>query len=58
VEVLKYVFIIVKNKIAKNVKVKVYANIIVLEQNVMNVKVYANIIVLDQDVMNVKQMNI
>jgi hypothetical protein len=46
--VVKCVFINFKNKIAKNAKVKVYANIIVEELCVMNVVIdlnFANIIV-------------
>jgi hypothetical protein len=51
VKVVKYVFINFKNKIARNVKVRVYANIIVEKQCVMNV-------VINQNFVNIIKKNI
>jgi hypothetical protein len=51
VKVVKYVFTNFKNKTARNVKVKVYANIIVEKQCVMNV-------VINQNFVNIIKKNI
>jgi hypothetical protein len=51
VKVVKYVFTNFKNKTARNVKVRVYANIIVEKQCVMNV-------VINQNFVNIIKKNI